>query len=595
MHSQLEADHTIAQTRSLPYASTFAAPSITAEPPVVQQADSFDSLYIAHARSWFIAILFAYAISALSYVWYTPPWQSPDEPAHYNYVAYVAQERSLPVLETGDYDQALLDRILRSHFRPSDGVTSLRYEYHQPPLYYLLAAPVYWMTGGSLLALRLFSALIGACALAMLYLCLELVFPTKTLIVVGATALAALLPMHVSILCAVNNDGLAELLIMVALLVALSWMRLWFYADSGSVRATVDGSSRQGRRRLVLLGFVLGLGMLTKVYAYALLPILLATIVLVVWIDPRAQRSGVAKWTSQPSRSWQSLWRGVRVSLWTAIPALVLGSLWWIRNHLIYGGWDLLGLTRHATVVADQQRTGDWIAAFGWVAYGERAIRFTFQSFWGVFGWMGIFMDERIYTGFYLFTGIIFLGLLWAIVRLISGRPDADMDHFQLWVLGLFGVMIVAVAVAYLWYNLEFVQHQGRYLFWGLLPIGTVVALGWREVMQPLQGWITAMLALLVTAGAAVVGYVIDTLDKWTLLTAGCIVLMLLLQSLLLALTAPATMKRMPSRIRSWSARPSVSATTRWARVSVWALPFVLMFVLNLAIPHLYILRQLAQ
>ena len=595
MHSQLEADHTIAQTRSLPYASTFAAPSITAEPPVVQQADSFDSLYIAHARSWFIAILFAYAISALSYVWYTPPWQSPDEPAHYNYVAYVAQERSLPVLETGDYDQALLDRILRSHFRPSDGVTSLRYEYHQPPLYYLLAAPVYWMTGGSLLALRLFSALIGACALAMLYLCLELVFPTKTLIVVGATALAALLPMHVSILSAVNNDGLAELLIMVALLVALSWMRLWFYADSASVRATVDGSSRQGRRRLILLGFVLGLGMLTKVYAYALLPILLATIVLVVWIDPRAQRSGVAKWTSQPSRSWQSLWRGVRVSLWTAIPALVLGSLWWIRNHLIYGGWDLLGLTRHATVVADQQRTGDWIAAFGWVAYGERAIRFTFQSFWGVFGWMGIFMDERIYTGFYLFTGIIFLGLLWAIVRLISGRPDADMDHFQLWVLGLFGVMIVAVAVAYLWYNLEFVQHQGRYLFWGLLPIGTVVALGWREVMQPLQGWITAMLALLVTAGAAVVGYVIDTLDKWTLLTAGCIVLMLLLQSLLLALTAPATMKRMPSRIRSWSARPSVSATTRWARVSVWALPFVLMFVLNLAIPHLYILRQLAQ
>jgi hypothetical protein len=596
MHSQTEADHTIAPTPSLPYAPTIAAPSALAEQPAdARQADSFDSLYIAHTRGWFIAIMIAYAIAALSYVWYTPSWQAPDEPAHYNYIAYVAEERSLPVLESGDYDQALLDSMLRSHFNPPDGVTSLRYEYHQPPLYYLLAAPVYWLTGGSLLALRLFSVLIGACAIAMLYLCLELVFPTKTLIVVGATAFAALLPMHVSMLSAVNNDGLAELLIVVALLVALSWMRPWFYAKNDSVSAAVNGRSGQGRRRLVLLGFVLGLGMLTKVYAYALLPILLATIVLVVWIDPSTQQNGATRQRAHPSRSWQSLWRGVRASLWTAIPALMLGSLWWIRNNRVYGGWDLLGLTRHATVVAEQPRTVDWIAAAGWVAYGERAVRFTFQSFWGVFGWMGIFMDQRIYTGFYLFTGILFLGLLWAVVRLISGSPDADMDRYQLWVLGLFGVMIAAVGLAYIWYNLEFVQHQGRYFFWGLLPIGTIVALGWREVMQPLQGWITAVLALLVTAGAAVVGYVINTLDKWTLLTAGCIVLLLLLQPLLLALTTPATMKRMPAFLRSWSARPSVSATTRWARVSVWALPFALMFVLNLAIPHVYILQQLAQ
>ena len=179
--------------------------------------------------------------------------------------------------------------------------------------------------------------------------------------------------------------------------------------------------------------------------------------------------------------------------------------------------------------------------------YGERALTFTFRSFWGVFGWMGVFMDTRIYTAFLLFTGVIFLGLLWAMVRLISGRPDADMDLLQLWVLGLFGVMIAAVLAAYAWYNADFMQHQGRYFFWGLLPIGTIVALGWREVMQPLQGLITAVLALVVAVGVTAAGMVTGAEYKWTVMTVGCIALLLLLQPLLLAGTSQGTLRRMPA------------------------------------------------
>ncbi len=32
----------------------------------------------------------------------------------------------------------------------------------------------------------------------------------------------------------------------------------------------------------------------------------------------------------------------------------------------------------------------------------KRAFSFTFKSFWGVFGWMGVFLDERIYTALLL-------------------------------------------------------------------------------------------------------------------------------------------------------------------------------------------------
>ena len=169
------------------------------------------------------------------------------------------------------------------------------------------------------------------------------------------------------------------------------------------------------------------------------------------------------------------------------------------------------------------------------------------------------------------------------------------MDLLQLWVLGLFGVMIAAVGLAYVWYNVEFLQHQGRYFFWGLLPIGTVVALGWREVMQPLQGLITAALALVVAIGVTVAGYVTGAPDKWTVLTVGCIAMALLLQPLLLAGTSQSTMRRMPSSLQGWLARPGVRSAMRWARASVWALPFVLMFVLNLAVPYVYIWPQLAR
>jgi hypothetical protein len=85
----------------------------------------------------------------------------PDEPAHYNYVRFVALERSLPVLQPGDYDQGYLERIKAERFPPSMPIDSIRYEFWQPPLYYILAAPIYLATGGSLLGLRLFSVAAG--------------------------------------------------------------------------------------------------------------------------------------------------------------------------------------------------------------------------------------------------------------------------------------------------------------------------------------------------------------------------------------------------------------------------------------------------
>ncbi|MDW7990582.1 MAG: hypothetical protein RMK65_00220 [Anaerolineae bacterium] len=59
-------------------------------------------------RVAFWMFLAGYLVLGTLFALYTPPWQVPDEPAHYNYIRALATERALPVIEPGDYDQEYL-------------------------------------------------------------------------------------------------------------------------------------------------------------------------------------------------------------------------------------------------------------------------------------------------------------------------------------------------------------------------------------------------------------------------------------------------------------------------------------------------------
>ncbi len=571
----------------------------------VPAAAILDHAYIRHPRLWVALICLLYLVIATNFALQTPRWQAPDEPAHYNYIAHLVTTGTLPILQRGDYDQAYRDYLLKNRF-PADGeVERLRYENYQPPLYYLLGAVIHRATGGDLLALRMFNVGLGLILLLLFYATVAKVFPERHLLSVGATAFAALLPMHVAVTAAINNDVLAEVLVAASLYLLLAWARLYFERDhpepigSGSTASpqTMSGDSSRPHqlessemaepeiktepkrnRQLIWLGILLGLGLLTKIYAYALVPLCLLAIVLVRW---RAEAS------------WRGLWQGVQQSLYTLVPALVLALPWWVRNGWLYGRWDLLGLEWHDQVVAGQPTTAEWIATHGFVSYSERALNFTFQSFWGVFGWLGVFMDGRIYTAFLAMTGVLFLGLLWTMIRLISGKPDSGLSEFQRWVLLFFILLVAAVAASYVWYNLKFVQHQGRYFFWGLLPISTFVALGWREVMRPLQGIISGLLALILLLALTFTGYINGGMNKWTVLTIGLITLVLLLQPLLFASGEGYRLAWLPRWLQQLATARTGVILLRMGRFTVWALPFLLLAALDLLIPTLYIVPQL--
>lgn len=543
---------------------------------------SLDHYYLHRPQVALALILLGYIMAAILYAAITPDWQNPDEPAHYNNIAHIASGQGLPVLQADDYDQEYIGALVSGGFPPHLSIAPLRYEAYQPPLFYVAATPVFLLGGGDLLLLRLFNVLLGAISLLLLYACVETVFPTKQLLTVGATAFVAFLPMHVAMSASVNNDGLAELLLLGTMLTLLRWMKSHFYA------APSENSLPLRQRTLCMIGLLLGLGMATKIYAYLAVPLVAGSVLLTVWLAPAAQLDFKL---TQPT--WRAFKRGVIAAVWVVAPALLIVMPLWMRNLLLYGGLDLLGLQFHDRVVVGQPTTAEWIAREGLVNYLERGMDFTFRSFWGVFGWMGVFMEPRIYMLMLVFTGALLLGLLWSLVRFICGRPEADMDRYQFWVLGFFGVMALAVLAGFIWYNLKFVQHQGRYLFWGLLPISTFVALAWRELMQPLQGKLTGIMAAVLTVTLAVADMRVDIMDRFTIVVIGLFSLTLMLQPLLLIGSVDAIVIGAPARIQRILEEPRLQPMLYVSRVLLWASPFLALFVLNLVIPFRYILPQL--
>ncbi|MCC6804625.1 MAG: DUF2142 domain-containing protein [Anaerolineae bacterium] len=441
-------------------------------------------------RILLILLIAVYLVVGVLFAARTAAWQAPDEPAHYNYVAQVATNGCCPVLEIGDWDSAYLDELKSARF-PTDMLGDLpliQYEDHQPPLYYLLASLVFRVTEGSLIALRLFSVLLGAGVVLGAYAASKALLPDSPQIALGTAALVAFVPQHVAMLAAVNNDGLAELLVAVTL-----WLTI-VYLKAGRVRAWQ-------------LGILVGLGLLTKVSTIFLAGLVPLAILIKWWIERRDARAH----RRAPLQDLVAF----------AILALVLGGVWWARNISVYGFPDLFGLARHNLVVADQPRTADLIAQVGAGEYLRRVVNDTFNSFWGQFGWMALPLQTWMYA---LLLALLVVAATGWIVGFrahsrVPLRATADLRQRAAW-----GIVILAglLAVAqYVYYNLEFLQLQGRYMYPGLIPLGLGVALGvdgWRRAIIADNGGRTAMrpyISVLVIAGVLVA---LDVYIAWRVL-----------------------------------------------------------------------------
>jgi hypothetical protein len=398
-----------------------------------------------------LVIIAVYVALALAYAGATPRWQNPDEPAHYNYARQIADQARLPVLSAGDYDQDALERLKASKFAGNPDVSAIRYESYQPPLYYALGGLVIAVTPGvdfDLHAMRLLSIVLGVLVLATVYAIGRAVAPGDALVALGATALVAFNPQHIAVTTAANNDVLGELLLALMTLLA------------------IRRAGGMSRRRFVAAGAaLLGLAFLTKVTAYT------GVVLLAV---------GEIAWWARYSRGERFAENagdeGLRSSLAALVTiiggALLISGWWFVRNALVYGGMDVLGTARHDLVVVGQPRT----------LWGLDALRHfvvtTFQSFWGVFGWMGAPIDVRLYWLLALVTGLALVGL-----AILAARRLRSMTAAQGWTAVILALQLALIAGVMVVYNLSYIQPQGRYLFPANAAIAVLLALGWREMV----------------------------------------------------------------------------------------------------------------
>ncbi len=342
-------------------------------------------------------ILLLYTLLATLFALYTPPWQAPDEPADYNYVRILAENGSFPVLHEGDYPHAYLEEIKAARFPGDMSITPIRYESHQPPLYYVLAAPIYTLTAGRLLPLRLFSVVLGAGIVLLTYAIGRRVCPGRPSLALAAAAFVAFLPQHLATVSQVGNDVLAEVLVAAVLYVLIAGMgdgRPLASSTAGlgtgvSERTPNPKSQIPNPQSPIILGLLLGLILITKTTAYVMVPLVAGTLIWGWWRGRAGMRRVMAE------------------GLAALLPAALIALPWYARNLWVYGWPDFLGLIRHDAIVAGQTRTLEFISQNGWLVYGGRAVEWTFKSFWGIFGWMGAWLDSRVYFALAVLSGVV--------------------------------------------------------------------------------------------------------------------------------------------------------------------------------------------
>jgi len=242
------------------------------------------------------ALLAALALlHSLLYVWLVPPWQTPDEPAQFQYAALVGALGRTPVVADVDarLDQRMTASLVRNHFfeyllghplpAPPQTIEQAQALFfmpsqigNDPPLYFWLAAlPIKLLSSYSIETQLLAVRMLGVVLLAGAVLCAygaarELALGAGFALAVGL--IVGLQPMFMFVGVGAGNDGMANVIG-----AALCWALLRIGRRGMSVR------------RGVLLLLLALLGVLTK---RTLLPqVLLVALIGVGWALMRIARA----------------------------------------------------------------------------------------------------------------------------------------------------------------------------------------------------------------------------------------------------------------------------------------------------------------
>ncbi len=347
----------------------------------------------------------------------TPLFYAPDEEAHFNYIRYLALKKKLPT------------ELHRTNSRSKD------WEYYQPPLYYLLLAPLYkvvhhWQPRN--LSLQVYSLRLVSLffALATAYFSSRLLWSQRNPFPALAVLLFFLfLPSYLFLSVMINNDNLLFLLTALA---------LYLLAEDN-----------WGRQRSLLLGLVLGLSFLTKLSA--IVPV---AVVFFYW--------GL-KFISSPAQRRELLQSFIFLFL---LAGTGLALVFW-RNYYSFKLWNPEAVVNVPVYWASYQEA--W----------QRTLPYLRQTFWAA---AGIYNNLRFWPHLNSFLLSIAAGG-WLILFFLRWKKE-NLNVFPLGLgknkfflalsAGLILNLLLLARFAWLYR-----QGQGRFLYPSLLISAWFLLRGW--------------------------------------------------------------------------------------------------------------------
>ena len=469
------------------------------------------------------ALVLLYVAKALVFVFVFPPFSGHDEVAHYTYIRTVVDDHRVPSLlqdpaivarnaayraqSVNRYDNPYVDLLpaelykycrytlqwycdptnpkyaqdsvrVTSWGQDADGNTryqadGVQYAANHPPLYYLIMAPIYWLSeqaGASvetqLYLLRLAAIPFGIAIVLLAYLTTRLIFPRDTFLLIGVPAFVALQTQISYEATMVNNDIVA--------IAAFSWI---LYLVVRAIRDEFPA------RTSLLMGFALGLGIITKSTSITGAAIIgLAMLTLISFRSIAEIRA--------------SLPRFIRTGLLVAIPAVALSAPWYIHMYRTYGNFTAL-----PQVLDLQEQWNHPAGTFFGLLFNIDFFRRRFSELWGEFGWRVLPFDPVLMQLIAVPTIIAAVGFFLFVIRSLhrSGQGDrvGRLARWQFWAVFM---LLVACSVAYLatvQFGTQFDLTQARYFFPVINALAILLVLGLRSVI-PVK-WHPAGSAVLVT------------------------------------------------------------------------------------------------
>jgi len=411
------------------------------------------------------ALVIIYLFVAASYATTLPLGKGPDETAHVRYIEFLAREHRLPVFNA-------------AHPDPD-------YEFHQPPLYYVVCLPAYLLARGGEAGERAARFLTLVLSLPLIYLTFGLgrrLAPDDSWVAVAAAGVVAFLPAQLSVVTTVGNDALTEVLCAGVLVLLVGYVAAAARRRAGELQAAPSA------RTMIAVGVLIGLAMLTKSIAVLLFP--------VAWLGAlfAARDSEGVRWRQAFGHAATA----------TAVALVICG--WWVaRNQMLYG--DPLAqkafLRAFVGLRPSPQSFMEQYHLTSVPSYIGQVIIWTMASATGVFG--PVHGNRFAFFPYYMYftTGLIAVAAALGFARYLGRTKLAEWQRQSWWLSGAFALLLLASFVRF---NLAFFQAQARYLF-PVLPAAAVAfsigfaalfPVGWRRAILMAA---TALLAALAFVG----------------------------------------------------------------------------------------------